>query len=418
MGKKVYILGGYQTDFARNWSKEGKGLNALMMEAMDGAFAATSIKPKDVDTIHVGNFAGGLYTMQGHMGAMAVNNSEDLRGKPTSRHEAACASGAIATLMARAEIEAGIYDLAMIVGVEMMKSVDSKRGGDFLGTAAWYEKEAKGVEFPFPKLFGKLGNLYEELYGLKYEHLAEISAINYENARKNPKAQTRDWYMSKEHACSTGQYNMAVGGIIRITDCSQVTDGAASIFLASEKFAEKYAKKHGLKLKNLPYIQGWGHATAPILFDDKAMEARLAQSKSSGKKVYALPHTRKAITDAYKRAGIKGAKDLDAVETHDCFTTSEYAAIEHFGLAAPGEAWKAIEKGDIRIGGKLPFNPSGGLIGAGHPVGATGARQLLDAYKQVTGSAGDYQVKNAKRVATLNIGGSATTNVVHIIGVD
>lgn len=106
------------------------------------------------------------------------------------------------------------------------------------------------------------------------------------------------------------------------------------------------------------------------------------------------------------------------METHDCFTTSEYAAIEHFGMTAPGEAYKAIDNGDIRIGGKLPFNPSGGLIGAGHPVGATGSRQLLDLYKQLTGTAGENQVEGAKVAAALNIGGSATTNVVHIVGVE
>lgn len=412
--KRIYILGGYQTDFARNWSKEGKNIQALMSEAMDGSFNAAQIDPKDVESIHVGNFAGELYAMQGHLGAMTVNYSDELRGVPTSRHEAACASSAIAALMARTEIEAGHYDLSLVLGVELMKSVDSKTGGDFLGTAAWYDKEAKGVQFPFPKLFGRLGSVYEELYGLKYDYLAEISDINYENARKNPIAQTRDWYMNKAHALSRGNFNMEVGGIIHISDCSQVTDGAVGLFLASEKYAKSYAEKHGLKLKNIPYIMGWGHTTAPILFDVKTEEAQKAKKEGQ----YILPHTRKAITDAYSRAEIKGPKDLDLVETHDCFTTSEYAAIEHFGLTAPGEAYKAIENGDIRIGGKLPFNPSGGLIGVGHPVGATGTRQLLDAYKQLTGNAGETQVENAKIAATLNIGGSATTNVVHIIGVD
>jgi acetyl-CoA C-acetyltransferase len=141
--KKVYILGGYQTDFARNWAKEGKTIQALMHEAMDGAFTATKIDPADVGSIHVGNFAGELYTMQGHLGAMTVNYSEKLRGVPTSRHEAACASGAISTLVARTEIEAGHYDLSMVVGIEMMKSVDSKTGGDFLGTAACMTKRPR-----------------------------------------------------------------------------------------------------------------------------------------------------------------------------------------------------------------------------------------------------------------------------------
>ncbi|RME91916.1 MAG: thiolase domain-containing protein [Candidatus Hydrogenedentota bacterium] len=414
MSKRVYILGGYQTDFARNWAKEGKSIMAMLNEVFDGAFAETKLDPKEVDSIHVGNFAGGLYNMQGHLGGMAANYSKDFRGKPTSRHEAACASGSIAALMARAEIEAGLYDLQAVVGVELMKSVDSKTGGDFLGTAAWYEKEAKGISFPFPKLFGRLGDVYVERYNMKDDvfakYLAHISAVNYDNAKRNPKAQTRDWYMSEEHACSTGDYNFTVGGRIKLTDCSQVTDGAAVIFLASEKFASEYAKKHGLKLEDIPYIKGWGHRTAPILFDDKVEESKNGD--------WVLPHTKAAIEDAYRRAGIKGIEDIDAVETHDCFTTSEYAAIEHFGLTGPGEAYKAIEEGVIDFGGKCPFNPSGGLIGAGHPVGATGVRQILDAYKQVTGTAGDYQVEGAKNVATLNIGGSATTNVVHIIGRD
>lgn len=412
--KKTYILGGAQTDFARNWAKEGKGVQALINEVLDDAFEDAKLNPADIESIHVGNFAGGLYNMQGHLGAMAVTYSEDFRGLPTARHEAACASSSIAALAARTEIDAELYDCSLVLGVELMKSVDSQKGGDFLGTAAWYEKEAQGVSFPFPKLFGRLGDVYEELYGLKYDHLAEISAINYENARANPNAQTRDWYMSKEHALSSGNYNMTVGGMIRITDCSQVTDGAVAIFLASEKFAAKYAEKNGIKLADIPYISGWGHATAPILFDDKVEEAKAANQNNA----YALPHTRKAIQDAYQRAGITGPEDLDLVETHDCFTTSQYMAIEHFGLTGPGKAWEAIENGDIRKGGKLPFNPSGGLIGAGHPVGATGSRQLLDAHKQLTNQAGDYQVENAKRAATLNIGGSATTNVVHIVAVD
>jgi len=410
MSKKVYILGGYQTDFARNWSKEGKTIQALMYETMDGAFNKVKIDPADVETAHVGNFAGGLYNMQGHMGAFVLNYDKKLRGIPTSRHEAACASGSLSALMARAEIEAGIYDLSLVVSVELMKSVDSMTGGDFLGTAAWYDKEAKGVQFPFPKLFGRLGDVYEEKYGLKDEHLARISAINYENGKRNPKAQTRDWYMTERHANSSGKFNMAVGGRIKITDCSQVTDGGAAIFLASEKYAAGYAKKHNMALADIPYIKGWGHATAPMLFDEKVEE-----SKSSD---YVLPHTKKAIDDAFSRAGLKGVDDIDAIETHDCFTTSEYAAIEHFGLAKPGEAWKAIEDGVIDFDGKCPINPSGGLIGAGHPVGASGTRQLLDACKLVTHTAGDYQVEGAKNVATLNIGGSATTNVVHVISKD
>jgi len=130
-----------------------------------------------------------------------------------------------------------------------------------------------------------------------------------------------------------------------------------------------------------------------------------------------FPQVRRAILDARARAGIApDVSGIDAVETHDCFTVTEYMAIDHLGLTAPGESWKAIESGDIAMGGKLPINPSGGLIGTGHPVGATGVRMLLDAWKQTTGQAGDYQVEDAKTVQTLNIGGSTTTTVSFVVG--
>lgn len=410
MPAPVYILGGYQTDFARNWSKENKHISAMFNEVVTGALEATQIPPEDVQTGHVGNFAAELYTMQGHLGAFLLEAHPAFSGLPTGRHEAACASGSIALIAASAEIEAGRYDLSMVVGVEQMKTVDSARGGDFLGTAAWYEKEAAGISFPFPKLFGRLGDEYDKRYGLKDEHLARISAINYSNAKKNPLAQTRSWYMSEEHANSLDRFNSNIGGRIKISDCSQVTDGAICVFLASQAYTEKYAKAHNLDINRIPKILGWGHHTAPIGFDDKVFESRNDE--------YVLPHTRRAITDAFARAGIQDVWSIDAIETHDCFTTSEYMAIDHFGLTAPGKSWQAIEEGVIELDGQLPINPSGGLIGVGHPVGGTGVRQVLDAYRQVTETAGGYQVAGAKKVATLNIGGSGTTSCTFIVGVD
>ncbi|MGA2173004.1 MAG: acetyl-CoA acetyltransferase [Sedimentisphaerales bacterium] len=404
----VYILGGYQTDFARNWARENKHIAAMMREAYRGSIEAAGIEPGDIKAAFIGNFAGELYCMQGHLGGFFVDFDPRFAGMPTMRFEAACASGSIAILSALAHIQAGIYDLICVVGVEQMKTVDPAKGGDYLGTAAWYEKECVGVEFPFPKLFGKLGDVYDERYGLDDKYLARIAETNYSNAKNNPNAQTRDWFMSFEHACGISKYNAPVCGRIKVADCSQITDGAACLYLASEAYAAKYARQNGLKLEKIPQILGWGHTTAAMEFDRK-----IADSKD---KEYVLPMTRRAITDAYQRAGLKDCWELNVIETHDCFTTSEYMAIDHFGLTKPGESWKAIEEGVIAMGGKLPINPSGGLIGCGHPVGATGTRQLLDAYKQVTGTAGDYQVPGARKAATLNIGGSATTNVCFIVG--
>jgi acetyl-CoA C-acetyltransferase len=142
------------------------------------------------------------------------------------------------------------------------------------------------------------------------------------------------------------------------------------------------------------------------------MTTKLAKSAEGS---YVLPLTRKAITDAYQRAGLSGPEELDAIETHDCFSITEYMAIEHFGITAPGEGWKAIEDGRIAMGGRLPVNPSGGLIGLGHPVGATGVRMVLDAARQTTHRAEAMQVEGARTIATFNVGGSGTTNVVFIV---
>lgn len=406
--RPVYILGGYQTDFARNWSKEGKHISAMIREAVTGGLAAAAVEPKQIEVGHVGNFAAELYAMQGHLGALLVDVDPAFSGLPTARHEAACASGSIALLAASAELEAGRYGCALVVGVEQMKTVNPAKGGDFLGTAAWYEREAQGVEFPFPKLFGRLGDEYDRRYRLDDRHLARISAINYENARRNPKAQTRTWYMSEEHASRADAYNAVIGGRIKVTDCSQVTDGAVALVLASEPFAIEWARRHHRPIDRVPRLLGWGHRTAPLAFDTKIAESREHE--------YVLPHTRRAILDALGRAGLADCWQLQGIETHDCFTTSEYMAIDHFGLTRPGESWRAIEEGVIDPGGKLPINPSGGLIGCGHPVGATGVRQVLDAYLQTSDQAGATQVPNARRFATLNIGGSGTTSCVFVVG--
>ncbi len=405
---KVYILGGYQTDFARNWARENKHISAMMREAYEGTSYFTKIEPAQIDAAFIANFAAELFCTQAHLSSFFIDFNPAFSSLPTCRLEAACASGSVAALAAIAYIQAEIYDLILLIGVEQMKTADPAKGGDFLGTAAWYEKECAGIKFPFPKLFGKLGDEYDKRFGLDDKHLAKIAEINYKNARKNPNAQTRNWFMNLEHANTLGDYNTPISGRIKVTDCSQITDGAAGIFLASEKFTQEYAKKQNINIDKIPAVLGWGHTTASIEFAKKVADS--ADSK------YVLPVTRKAILEAFKSADIKDCWQLDVIETHDCFTTSEYMAIDHFGLTEPGQSYKAIEQGVIEINGKLPINPSGGLIGCGHPVGATGVRQLLDAYKQVTQTAGEYQVPGAKKAATLNIGGTATTNVCFVVG--
>ena len=187
----------------------------MMREAVLGALRKTGVEPGEIEVAHTGNFAGELYSKQGHMGAFFLEIDPAFSGLPTSRHEAACASGSIAILAAGAEIEAGRYDLACVVGVEQMKTVSVLAiGGDYLGTAAWYELGGqRASSSPFLSCSESLGDEYDRRYGLKDEHLAEISKINYANAKLNPNAQTRTWYMNKEHALCRDRRSMAnIGG--------------------------------------------------------------------------------------------------------------------------------------------------------------------------------------------------------------
>ena len=412
---KVYVLGGAQTDFERNWKKEGKGIVALLKEAMADGLANANLSFNDIRNLNqenrvacfVGNFIAEKYVDQGHLGAFLTEVDSAFYGVPSARYEAACASSSVAIDAAATKIRADEYDICIVVGWELMKTVESRVGGDYLGRASYYEKEGKGVELPFPKLFGKLADetlkKYNELDEKRYmDALAKISVINFENAKRNPLAQTRKWFMSYEQANARGtETNPLVGGRLSVSDCAQVTDGAAVVVLCSERFIQERG------YKNKPTIKGYGHRVAPMLFEKKMADNRDSE--------YILPWTRQAVLDAYNRARLT-VDDIDVFETHDCFTSSEYAAISAFGLTKPGYEYEAVESGLIAFDGSKPINPSGGLIGCGHPVGASGARMLLDIYKQVTGTAGEYQIPGVRNAMMLNIGGSATTNYVFVVG--
>lgn len=402
----TYILGGWQSDFSQNWDRRGIDMAGAFAEAVNEGLAATRLDAAEVDTGHVGNFVGDLFAGQGLLGGFFGLVDPAFDGLPTARHEAACASGSVAILAATAEIEAGRYDLACVVGLEQMRNVPGQKAAENLGAAAWHGHEFGDARFVWPRAFSDLADEYERRYGLDYAHLMRIAEINFGNAKHNPNSQTRAWKFTPASFTADDAANPVVEGRTRKMDCGQVTDGAAVVFLASPARAADYAARRGIALDSLPRIAGWGHRSAPIGYAQKIRNSR--------DDAYVFPQVRRAIVDARARAGIDLA-DIDVVETHDCFTATEYMAIDHLGITAPGESWKAIENGVIERDGALPINPSGGLIGTGHPVGATGIRMTLDAFKQVTGTAGDYQVDGATTVQTLNIGGSTTTTVSFVV---
>ncbi|ALG15195.1 acetyl-CoA acetyltransferase [Kibdelosporangium phytohabitans] len=395
------VIGGYQTDFARNTVRAGVGYDGLFAETLRHTLDHARVAPRDIGVIHVGNAFGQLFTGQGHLGGMPATVEPDLWGVPAARHEAACASGSVAILGAMADLEAGRYDVALVLGAEIEKTVDGEQGAKYMGAAAWVGHEGEGATFIWPHMFDLLAEEYDRRYGLDEEHLRAIAELNVRNAKRNPNAQTRDWQYAPESFTADDTANPVVEGRIRRTDCSAMTDGAAGLVLVSDRYL---AAHPDVAAGERAVLAGWGHRTVGLPIGRKF--------ERSAAEPYVLPHVRQTIVDAYTRAGVG---EVDLIETHDCFSMSEYAAIDHFGLTGPGEAWKAVENGDLAIGGRIPVNPSGGLIGGGHPVGATGVRMVLDAYKQVTGSAGDYQVPGARTAATLNIGGSTTTTASFVV---
>jgi acetyl-CoA C-acetyltransferase len=401
-GSNVWILGGYQSDFARNLTREEVDFAGLTSSVVTATLEAAKIDASDIGVIHVGNAFGEMFAAQGHLGAMPASVVDGLWDTPSSRHEAACASGSVATLAAIADLRSGAYETALVIGVELEKTVPGDIAAQHLGAAAWTGHEGRDATFMWPHMFSLVADEYDRRYGIDEAHLRAIAQLNFTNAQANPNAQTREWSVPNLMAGGgDDEVNPIVEGRIRRFDCSQMTDGGAGIVLVGDNYLRDHPDA-----RPIGRIQGWGHRTVGL-----GLQQKLERSAGDP---YVMPHVRRAVLDAFTRARVS-LDDLDGIEVHDCFTPSEYLAIDHIGLTGPGESWKAIENGEIEIGGRLPINPSGGLIGGGHPVGATGVRMLLDAAKQVSGTAGDYQVDGARTFGTLNFGGSTATTVSFVV---
>ena len=399
----VWILGGYQSDFARNLTREGHDFADLTSEVVDSTLAAAQLAASDIEVVHLGNAFGEMFARQGHLGAMPATVNDGLWDTPASRHEAACASGSVAALAAMADLRSGAYRTALVIGVELEKTVPGDTAAQYLGAAAWTDHEGADARFMWPHMFDQVAGEYDRRYGIDEIHLRAIAQLNFANARTNPNAQTREWAVPDLVAGRDGddEVNPVMEGRLRRFDCSQMTDGGAGIVLVTDEWLRDHPSA-----RPIGRIDGWGHRTVGL-----GLQQKLDHSADDP---YVMPHVRRAVRDAFDRARVT-LDDVDGFEVHDCFTPSEYLAIDHIGLTDPGESWKAIENDEIAIGGRLPINPSGGLIGGGHPVGASGVRMLLDAAKQVSDGAGDYQVEGAKTFGTLNFGGSTATTVSFVV---
>jgi acetyl-CoA acetyltransferase len=323
--------------------------------------------------------------------------------------EAACASGALSVLLGAQWIMGGFYDAVLVVGAEQQKTMPSIEGADVLGAAADFHNEKPEYgDFMFPKLFGRIAQIYIDKYGANESDLAMVAWKNYAHAKLNPLAQMRDADLTYDCASQVSDKNPSVAPPLKVSDCSQITDGSASVVLVSEKFLEKLGRD---KTKT-PRLLGFGHTT-----DYLALDKKDAPTFSTA---------RKAAENAFGMANLKPS-DINGADVHDCFSITEIIVYEILGLTEPGKGAELAKSGATALpqvrnekmkGGAidLPVNPGGGLIADGHPVGATGVRQVVEAYQHLTNQAGARQIENAKRFLTFNMGGSLTTSVAMLWG--
>jgi acetyl-CoA acyltransferase len=332
---------------------------------------------------------------------MAARLNADLANKPWTRVEAACASGGCAVVSAVESLHAG-YDLALVVGAEMQTSVSARIGADYLARAAHYDLERGIDEFTFPAMFARRWKAYQEAFGASEADMGEVVAKAYANANRNPYAHMRSQKRDLEWAQAAGDtnprflQNEKLHDYLKMSDCSQVSDGASALVLATVEGLKKLGKPEG----DCVELLSWGLRANP-----------LAQVKD----LTQLSTTAGAARDAFDSASVS-AGDMGVVEVHDCFAVTEWLMLEALGLAAPGRAAELTTSGATHIEGRIPVNTGGGLLAFGHPVGATGVKQLVEIWRQMKGMCGDYQIPNTPELGlTANMGGDDRTSVITIL---
>jgi acetyl-CoA C-acetyltransferase len=380
------IIGWAHTRFGK---LEGETVESLIVRVASEALVDAGIGPGDVDEIVLGHFNAG-FSAQDFTASLVLQASPDLRFKRATRVENACATGSAAVHQGLNAIAAKSARFALIVGAEQMTTTPPAEIGKNLLKASYVRDEAD-IEGGFAGIFGRIAALYFQKYGDQSDALARIAAKNHKNGVGNPFAQMRK-DLGYDFCRRESDKNPFVAGPLKRTDCSLVSDGAAAIVLADEETARTMGK--AVAVRGAAHVQDFlPMAKRDILkFEGCAL----------------------AWQRALAAAGV-GLGDLTFVETHDCFTIAELIEYEAMGLVPQGRGANAIKDGLTEMSGRLPINPSGGLKSKGHPIGATGVSMHALAAMQLTGVAGDFQVKNARLGGLFNMGGAAVANYVSIL---
>ena len=380
------IVGWAHTPFGK---LAGETVESLIVRVANQALADAGIAAEDVDEIVLGHFNAG-FSAQDFTASLVLQASPDLRFKRATRVENACATGSAAVHGGLKSIASRSARIVLVVGAEQMTTTPGPEVGRNLLKASYVREEAD-IDGGFAGIFGQIASLYFQRWGDQSDALARIAAKNHKNGVGNPYAQIRK-DLGYEFCRTESDKNPRVAGPLKRTDCSLVSDGAAALVLTDVETA--------LKL-------------------DKAIVFRAAEHVQDF-----LPMSRRDVLKfegcavAWKRAldsaGID-LRDLSFAEVHDCFTIAELIEYEAMGLVPEGRGAHAIADGIVARDGPLPINPSGGLKAKGHPIGATGVSMHALAAMQLTGTAGDIQIKNARLGGIYNMGGTAVANYVSIL---
>ncbi len=380
------IVGWAHTPFGK---LNGESVESLIVKVAGEALSHAGVAPKDVDEVVLGHFNAG-FSSQDFTAALVLQASPDLRFKCATRVENACATGSAAVHQGIKAIEARSARIVLAVGVEQMTTTPGPEIGRNLLKASYVREEAE-IDGGFAGIFGKIAGLYFQKWGDQSDALALIAAKNHKNGVGNPYAQMRK-DLGYEFCRTESEKNPFVAGPLKRTDCSLVSDGAAAVVLADVETA--LTLRRAVAFRAAEHVQDF-----------------LPMGKRD---ILKFEGCSQAWRRALDHAGLD-LGDLSFVETHDCFTIAELIEYEAMGLTAQGDGARAIKEGWTQKDGKLPVNPSGGLKAKGHPIGATGVSMHALCAMQLTGTAGDLQVNDARLGGIFNMGGTAVANYVSIL---
>ena len=380
------IVGWAHTPFGR---LDAETVESLIVRVADAALRDAGIAAADVDEILLGHFNAG-FSAQDFTAALVLQASPDLRFKPATRVENACATGSAAVHQALKSIDAKAARIVLVVGVEQMTTTPAAEIGRNLLKASYVREEADTAG-GFAGVFGQIAGHYFQKYGDQSNALAQIAAKNHKNGVANPYAQIRK-DLGFDFCRTESDKNPYVAGPLKRTDCSPVSDGAAALVLADVTTALRFPK--AVAFRAAAHVQDY----LPM----------------SRRDVLKFEGCAEAWSRALARAGIR-LGDLSLAEVHDCFTIAELIEYEAMGLVPEGQGARAIAEGWTAKDGRLPINPSGGLKAKGHPIGATGVSMHALCAMQLCGAAGDMQIKDAKLAGLFNMGGAAVANYVSIL---